>query len=299
MIRNETKRITYNYITKHQHSNNLVIYNIGHEQCRSLHSFGPYIRTHYLFHYIHEGTGFLDVYTTDKKLVCTHEIGKNSGFIIFPNVQVKYHTTSNTPWTYTWIEFDGALVQKLISSNGLNMQNPVYTDYCCNGIYLMESIMNTLISNASDTYVRLLGIAYLFFDQLIQTHSTNCLHSLASGSQQNFYILKAVDLIHKNYNKRLTIEYIANELNLNRSYFSKLFTKNIGMNPITYLTELRLEKAVGLLRDPNLSIKSISKEIGYSNQLYFSQVFKHKFKLTPQEFREKSINQKLGNFFTD
>lgn len=85
-------------------------------------------------------------------------------------------------------------------------------------------------------------------------------------------------------------------LSLSRSYFSHLFTDEIGLNPCTYLNNLRLERSLEFLNNQDVPIKSIAKEVGFDNPLYFSQVFKKKYGLCPSEFRKQCL-QKQANYY--
>lgn len=298
MFREESNRATFSYTQ--QNYKDLSLYNIGKEQCKSGHSFGPYIRSHFLFHYVHSGNGYINVYSKSEKVIKSHFVSAHEGFIILPDVQVKYFTTNDTPWEYTWIECDGTCLQKLISANCFCMDHPVYADLSnSNSIYPLESLMLTIMKNASNSYIKLIGLTYLVLDQLIKAQPINSELAFISESPQSEYIKRAVELMKSNYKNYLSIEYIANCLSLSRTYFSKLFTSQIGLNPSTYLTNLRLERSLELLSKPNASIKSIAKEVGFDNQLYFSQVFKKKYGLNPTEFRKKCLQDKQANYYND
>lgn len=294
MLKQESNRITFNYAR--QNYSDLILYNVGKEQCRPGHSFGPYIRSHFLFHYVHSGNGFIQVYSKSDKLVCTHPVSAHEGFLIIPDVQVKYFTNDN-PWEYTWIEFDGTCLQKLLQGNYFDMNNPVYADLSNqNDVYPLESLMQGIMQNASASYFKLIGFAYLILDQLTKNQPIHEELEFITASPQREYIKRAVELMRANYKKNLTIEYVAACLSLSRSYFSHLFTDEIGLNPCTYLNNLRLERSLEFLNNQDVPIKSIAKEVGFDNPLYFSQVFKKKYGLCPSEFRKQCL-QKQANYY--
>lgn len=86
--------------------------------------------------------------------------------------------------------------------------------------------------------------------------------------------------------EKITINDIADMVNLNISYLSREFKKYKGLTPIEYLTHLRIEKAKQLLTDSsNLMFKDIATMVGYQNQYYFSKVFKMITGLSPTEFK--------------
>lgn len=79
----------------------LNLYQFGWERCAPLHSFGPHIRNHYLFHYVISGKGVLLANDT------RYEIEGGAGFLIPPGEVTTYTADEACPWEYAWIEFDG------------------------------------------------------------------------------------------------------------------------------------------------------------------------------------------------
>ena len=61
------------------------------------------------------------------------------------------------------------------------------------------------------------------------------------------------------------------------------------MTPTEYVSFLRLQKAKRLLIDTDLLIKEIAAECGFSNEYYFSNFFKKRTELSPQNFRKEII----------
>lgn len=82
-------------------------------------------------------------------------------------------------------------------------------------------------------------------------------------NSKNDEIHKAIAYIENNLTTNLTLEDVANHVYLSQFYFSRLFKKEMGISFITYLNQQRIEQAKTLLAQSNLSIKSISQNIGY------------------------------------
>ncbi len=110
---------------------------------------------------------------------------------------------------------------------------------------------------------------------------------LIQNNKQNTVISKAQDYIRQNYNKDISLESTAEIVNISPYYFSKLFKEEAGTNFSDYLTDLRINRAKELLnQDPDMNIKEISIEAGYSNPNYFSRIFKKWTGMTPTEMRD-------------
>ena len=64
-----------------------------------------------------------------------------------------------------------------------------------------------------------------------------------------------------------------------------IIRKNTGLTYSEYILNKKLKLAINLLKNSNLSINNIIKEVGYINKSYFYKVFTNKYSMTPQEFR--------------
>ena len=91
----------------------LNLYQYGWEQTEPLHSYGPYARNHYLFHYVISGAGTL-MSTDSKGMTNTYHIKSGEGFLIHPKQVNTYSADKDHPWEYTWLEFDGLRVKEAL-----------------------------------------------------------------------------------------------------------------------------------------------------------------------------------------
>ncbi len=86
-----------------------------------------------------------------------------------------------------------------------------------------------------------------------------------------------------------TIKTMAEEVELSIPHFQRLFKEQVGVAPMTYLKDSRLEKARELLEDETdfLHIQQIRDKVGMTNDSHFTRDFKKKFGLTPTEYRKQ------------
>lgn len=108
----------------------------------------------------------------------------------------------------------------------------------------------------------------------------------ASSRAVNPIIERATAFVNEHLSENISLEDTAQEVNVSPFYLSKLFKEEKNVNYVAYITDVRMEKARELLKDHRLSIKEISAAIGYSDQNYFSRIFRNKFGMTPTEFRD-------------
>ena len=263
----------------------LRLYQYGWEQCAPLHSFGPYVRNHYLFHYIISGRGYLE-HTGDDGVTRRHELQANQGFLIAPGQVNTYCALRDDPWKYVWLEFDGLRAAEYLDTAGLGANRPIYRPKT---LSMGESVRDSMLyitAHSDASALHLIGHLFLFMDTLVQSSSAK--RELRGNRLQDFYIQEAVTYMEQNYQRELSVEEIADVCKLNRSYFSKLFKENMGCPPQEFLIRLRLAKATEFMKTSGASIGDISVLCGYPNQLHFSRAFKKRYGMSPREWRNQN-----------
>lgn len=101
-----------------------------------------------------------------------------------------------------------------------------------------------------------------------------------------------LDYIHQNYDKPISLTILADEMNMNPSYLSAFIKNNIGIRFVDYISQLRIQKAVKLLMDDNLTIQEIAERCGYDTVHSFIRNFKKKYNMPPNEYRLQLRSQK-------
>ena len=78
---------------------------------------------------------------------------------------------------------------------------------------------------------------------------------------------------------------ISKQFSYSLSSIKRIFKEETGSSIITYLNNLRMEKAKELLADKHLSIGDIALKVGFANTYYFSNAFKKRWGESPSKFR--------------
>lgn len=89
----------------------------------------------------------------------------------------------------------------------------------------------------------------------------------------------------------LSLSVLAEEFHLNPQYISQLFKNEIGVNFLTYLTNIRMEKAKKLLLSTSLSVAEVAEKSGYGDYRVFSKVFKKSEGITPSQYRRDFLEE--------
>ncbi len=94
-----------------------------------------------------------------------------------------------------------------------------------------------------------------------------------------------------NYSENITLDTLAELSHMNKYYMAHAFTKYIGLSPINYLLQKRIQEGKSLLESTSFSIAQISSTLGFSSQSYFSQSFKKATGKTPVQYRTEVRRQ--------
>lgn len=111
-------------------------------------------------------------------------------------------------------------------------------------------------------------------------------HGNTSENNRNKMVYQMKQYIAENYFKQISIKEICASTGLNHEYASKVFKKQMGMKPVTYLTKFRIDKSKSLFLEYDLRINEISDMVGFKNETYFATMIKKYEGKTPTQLRK-------------
>lgn len=98
-------------------------------------------------------------------------------------------------------------------------------------------------------------------------------------------ISQALAYCSENFSHKVTLDEVASVVQLNKSYFSQLFHKEMGISFGAYLETLRIQNARQILCSSGVPMSDVAEKAGFSNQNYFTKVFKKVTGMTPSQYR--------------
>lgn len=110
-------------------------------------------------------------------------------------------------------------------------------------------------------------------------------HRLDGAGYINASIQKAIRYMNLHFNERLTIQEIADMLEMSPSYFRHLFAQNVRITVKQYITRLRMSHAKKLLLATDKKIGKIIDEVGYTNATQFYRTFEKHTQMSPADYR--------------
>lgn len=93
--------------------------------------------------------------------------------------------------------------------------------------------------------------------------------------------------IHARISNEISVDELADEANVTKPYFIKLFKREFGTSPIQYINGKKVERAQLLLYTTNKAVKEVAYALGFNDQNYFIRMFRKATGITPQEYRKR------------
>ncbi len=136
-----------------------------------------------------------------------------------------------------------------------------------------------MLAERLTTLARLL----LFFGELARAITAG------TGAADNTHpaVLEAVRLLAQEVTAPWTMALLAKRVELSEAYLSRLFRSQMGMPPMTYLQQQRMEQAANLLLHTRWPVVRVALEVGIDDQNYFARCFKAYYGLTATDYRKE------------
>ncbi len=266
------------YIFSNDFTRNIdaMIYTCGYENCAPGHSYGPVMRNGYLIHYILGGCG---IYKARGKIF---HLKEGDAFLICPEELIYYEADRKQPWSYTWIGMQGIKIKSYLERTSL-LESLVFHYGQDDQMRLCHEKMFEAdqLSTNKDLAMNSIMYEYLF---LLARKFPGHLHG--GSEKKTGYVDEALKYIESAYCDPITVQDIADRLNINRSYLSRLFKSMTGIPIQDYLLDYRIRQACILLKNTDFSIRTIAHSVSYVDALYFSRLFHQKKGMTPSEYRK-------------
>ncbi len=109
-----------------------------------------------------------------------------------------------------------------------------------------------------------------------------------SSPAEKVYVAKACEFIHMNYQKKISVNDIAEFVGVSEGYLHRMFKKNKGMGILEFINQHRVTVAIELISNRHISLKEAAYNVGIDNPAYMSRLFR---KITGMSFNEYFANR--------
>ncbi len=235
--------------------------------------YGPIVRDMYIIECCVAGYGSVVVNGRE------FPVGPGDCYILLPGDTVAHTADRKYPRQSYWCALDGLTIGRYLKQAGITAETPfappAVFDEVCGWVRKMVEQKGT---QDGGTSLRQTACIYGILGALLRYQS-------ATGGEE--WVDKALGLMEARFHDDLSVEKIAREVGLERSYFSTLFKEKTGLAPHRYLTALRIRKACALMDGEHCSVAEAAAAVGLDPR-NFARLFKKETGKTPLQYKSEA-----------
>jgi len=219
-----------------------------------------------------------------------YQLNENDSILIRSNINVMLHSLSNEQVTIHTVTFDQFTLAHDAQNELVYKVN--HDDLPDNGevvkgsVMLFSYIKEMKMSQSAQEQVKWLeDIMHIFHHQ-----------SKPYTEKVHYSIEMILQYMAKHYKQKLTRRDLAYKMGFHESYFSTFFKQSMGLSVTDYLAQIRIDEAKKRLLQTDDQIQMIARQVGYTDSLYFSRIFKQKTGRSPSQFRNVRRPERIAAF---
>ncbi|ANS73867.1 AraC family transcriptional regulator [Paenibacillus yonginensis] len=209
-------------------------------------------------------------------------------FCLFPGRTYFYHALpAEQPLQMHWLAIDGSRVKPLLKLAGLVPERPFGKEIVTRQARellgdIIEKLGNVERWSPAVSLELQGGICRLLAELIPET-------APAELTEPSGWIRECIAFMDLHATEGITVQQVAAFAGVHRSYFSNVFTSQIGVPPQKFLQKIRMEKAKRLVIETDASVTEIALSLGYPNLYTFTRAFKMYYKMPPLAMRNRKI----------
>ena len=206
-----------------------------------------------------------------------YSFGPKQCYVLFPGDTVVQTSDGNDPRGGIYCILDAPQLTAAFKSAGITPLSPfIPEDLFPQVQQWIEKMISDFTTRDAGTALRQAANIYGLAGALLRQ----------KPAQAEDIVSKVMGIMEANYPEPVSIDALARQAGLNRTYFSALFKEKTGQSPYQYLTALRIHKARELLTQTDLSVTDVAALVGMDPR-NFARCFKKETGKTPLHYKKK------------
>ncbi|QNK90200.1 helix-turn-helix transcriptional regulator [Sporosarcina sp. resist] len=271
---------TFGFLFKGPHQQRIVgIHSLGWEkQTDSSYDWNGLTRTEtdiIVFQYTLKGAGKIKI---EDQIF--HLTAGQAFFVKIPSDHQYYLPSDSSEWEFIHISLFGQEAIRCYEDITNNLGHILKLNLHSQPISRIIELLRIVSVNKMNDAYEASSFAYSFLMELYRYIS-----NIKTDDEWPKAISSAITFISNNFQNSIILDDIVDASGLSKYHFTRLFHKSINITPIQYLTTIRINKSIELLKNDKLSIEDIALNVGFSNGNYFGKVFRASLGISPGEYR--------------
>jgi AraC-like DNA-binding protein len=216
--------------------------------------------------------------------------GAGTALLLFPEVWHRYRPLREIGWREYWVTFHGDVADRLQQHGFIKPETPVLDTGLDDGI--IRSFQAILDRLRSET---------VGFQQLIAADTLSIIAAILAAERNRCadshtceLVRRAKAAIEEHSDDLPVIENLAGSLGVSAGHLRRIFKQHTGLSPYQYHLQLKIGRAKLMLRESDMPIKHIARQLGFRNVYHFSKLFKKLADAPPNRWRSGSQKAKIA-----
>lgn len=221
----------------------------------------------------------------------TFAVKEDDLVIVNPNIEHTEVSKGTSPLEYIVLGIEGLAFTSGLEEDDNNYNLYNYKDYKNEVLFYLKALLSEIQAQEPSYEIVCQNLLEVLVINVVRrTDYALSVNSPQVLSKECAFVKRYID---EHFKKDITLDRLAELAHMNKYYLVHSFKEAMGISPINYLIERRIEESKVLLQTTSLSIGEISSILGFSSQSYFSQSFKRTTDQTPNGYRKSVIRKNL------
>jgi AraC-like DNA-binding protein len=215
-------------------------------------------------------------------------VRKRSVILLFPGVWHRYRPEPATGWTEKWFQFNGEFAHRLLERGLITPEAPVLRPRNFSEIeHRLDRMLQRIHQNPTSNSLVLSLEAQGIISQLFAPDEPVQRRSEPSSGQEDPLVATALSYIWTHNHRTISVEDVARHAAVNRRTLERHFSDVLGQSVLEQIIQCRFSRAERLLRETNLSIKSIVSLAGFGTEENMRKTFINRTQRSPAFYRKR------------
>lgn len=223
----------------------------------------------------------------------SYEVKEGMLFYVCPDVPHSIEKDAADPMCFLSVHFSYARVN--FNDNKWDIKNAaevlsLHPGQELKGYYHIEDIFKKLVYSWKAKQPGYEFISKTFLQQLLIAIYQNITKQSRNYST-TLKMEKIIQYLHQNINNRVTLTELSELVQLSSTYLSRAFKETTGYSVIEFFNKIKIDKAKELIIEGNKKIKEVAQALGFTDEFYFSRIFKRIEGINPSEYYSRNVHK--------
>ncbi len=203
-------------------------------------------------------------------------------FIVWNYEALHSYGNYDRPWDHSWLRVTGRWMERTLRNTPVPLGVPIDIGGDELPLRYLRMISDELRGSSWQDPDMLEGLLRVFWHDVERRVIKERVVRRADSRLE-----RARRFIETNFDKPFKLAEAAEQAHLSPSHFCSSFSRQLGVPPREYAMRLRLQRSAQLLANPEFAVSQVAEMVGCPDALYFSRLFRHRYGLSPTQYRHQ------------